>query len=245
MEVVAARELAMRAVLAGMDVVAGREPGAGVESAAEAAIKQVLASGSRMPVLGDQENGDPRNEPNWILDPVDGTANLLRGDSFVAVTVALLVDGRPFAGATGCPFTGELWAAARGRGALDAKGRPLLPVAPEGSRGPVVLDPPSSDARHLAVWRAVRTRLESAFGAVDLRGSIALALAHVASGRIAGFVHVGGSPAQDFAAGVLLVSEVGGLVTALDGGEPWNAPVAIAGLPATYERLRRILGNVV
>jgi myo-inositol-1(or 4)-monophosphatase len=244
-EVVAARELAMRAVLAGMDVVAGRAAGPGVEDAAEAAIRQVLVSGSRLPVLGDQENGDPGHETTWIVDPVDGTVNLMRGDPFVAVTVALLVDGQPLAGATGCPFTGEIWAAARGRGARDARGRPLPPAAPEGSRGPVVLDPQSSDARHLAVWRAVRTRLESAFGAVDLRGSIALALAHVASSRIAGFVHVGGSPAQDFAAGVLLVSEVGGLVTALDGGEPWNAPVAIAGMPTTYERLRKILADVL
>ena len=61
----------------------------------------------------------------WVVDPVDGTTNLLRGFPVVGVSVALLEDGRPVAGAVGAPLLGELWDAAEGAGAIDSRGRPL------------------------------------------------------------------------------------------------------------------------
>jgi myo-inositol-1(or 4)-monophosphatase len=148
----------------------------------------------------------------WVVDPVDGTTNLLLlGDSFVGVTVALLVDGRPVVGATGCPFTGELWSAAQGLGADDRSGRRLEVVErPPGTRR-IALDPAVSGPDHLATWDAARLRLTEAFEEVEPRSAIALELAYVAVGIFDGLVQIGGSPVQDFAAGVLLIREAGGV----------------------------------
>lgn len=69
----------------------------------------------------------------------------------------------------------------------------------------------------------------------------ALELAYLAPGEFDGLVQVGGSPVQDFAAGVLLIREAGGLVTGLDGcADPWLSQVVVAGT-ATYEHVREML----
>ncbi|NJD17682.1 MAG: inositol monophosphatase, partial [Gemmatimonadetes bacterium] len=56
--------------------------------------------------------------PLWVVDPLDGTANFLHGHPQFAASVAVAVDGRPFAGAVAAAATGERWWAARGEGAF-------------------------------------------------------------------------------------------------------------------------------
>ena len=244
------RGVAARAVQAGMDVVrdwrGGAEEVAAVERATEAAAIAVLRGSDPVtPVVGEVSGGDAGAARVWVVDPVDGTTNLARGDSFVAVTLALLVNGRPVAGATGSPFTGEWWAAAADRGAYDRAGHRLELV--ERPRRPrVVLDPATSLPEHLAAWDEAHHRLTSAFGAVEHRSALALALTYVAAGAFDGVVHVGGSPVQDFAAGVLLVREAGGVVTGLDGSDDvWRSRVVVAaGAPSTYRELREVLRGV-
>jgi fructose-1,6-bisphosphatase/inositol monophosphatase family enzyme len=182
MELDELREIAARAVRAGMDVVRSRRGErndlTSMEHAAEAAAIDVLRGGDpNTPVVGEMSGGEARGERVWVVDPVDGIANLVRGDPFVAVTVALLVEGRPVIGATGCPFTGELRSAAQGAGAHDSSGRRLeLVERPAGGRR-IALDPTESDAGHLATWNEARARLTQAFGEVELRSAIALELA--------------------------------------------------------------------
>src|SRR5207248_6202049 len=118
---------AARAVEAGMDVVRQWRPGdEAPDAAAEAAMIAVLErDDAGTAIAGEISGGESGGDRVWVVDPVDGTENLLRGDRFVAVTLALLVDGGPAAGATACPFTRELWTAARGKGAYDRSGRRL------------------------------------------------------------------------------------------------------------------------
>jgi myo-inositol-1(or 4)-monophosphatase len=254
------RGIAIFAVQAGMEVVArsrvrrkdvesavggsqADQYAAYVDSAAEQAVAGVLGRADpRIPVVGDLPGGVGHVERAWIVDPVDGTTNLVRGDSFVGVTVAMLVDGQPVVGATGCPFTGELWSAAIGLGAYDGSGSRLDLEEPTSGRRRVVLDPAASDPEHLATWDAVRRRVHRRFGNVELRSAIALELALVAAGVFHGLVQVGGSPVQDFAAGVLLVREAGGLITGLDGREDvWLADIVVGGTPITHHALREAL----
>jgi myo-inositol-1(or 4)-monophosphatase len=214
-----------------------------VENAAETAIARSLREADPdVPVIGDVFGGETHFEPVWVVDPVDGTGNLAAGDSFVAVTAALLVHGRPVAGATGCPFTGELWAAARGLGASDRSGRRLGVVERPAERWRIALDPAESGPEHRARWKAAQAQLREAFGAVEARSAIALELAYVAAGTFDALVQVGGSPVQDFAAGVLLVREAGGLVTGIDGRDDvWLSDAVVAGTPAAYEAVRELL----
>jgi myo-inositol-1(or 4)-monophosphatase len=242
------RDVAERAIRAGMDVVARgvgeNKDVAAVERAAEAvAIDVIREADPGTPVFGEVSGGDAEAERVWVVDPVDGTRNLARGDPFVAVTVALLMDGRPVVGATGCPFTAEVWSAAEGGGSYDRAGR--LELLDRATRR-IALDPAESNTEHLARWSEARARLAGAFGDVELRSAIALELAHVAAGAFDGLVQVGGSPLQDFAAGVLLVREAGGLVSGLDGRtDVWRSDVVIAGTPETYRDLRRLLSSLV
>jgi myo-inositol-1(or 4)-monophosphatase len=95
------------------------------------------------------------------------------------------------------------------------------------------------------MWNAARERLEAAFRRVELRSALALELAYVAAGVFDGLVHVGGSPVQDFGAGVLLIRESGGLITGLDGPDDvWSARVVVAGAPATYHAVRQALQDL-
>lgn len=242
------RAVAIGAVQAGMRVVrdAGAERVTAVDHAAEAAVTDVLeGSASGIPVVGEMSGGDAGVERVWVVDPLDGTANFASGDSFVAVTTALLVDGQPVVGATGCPFTAEVWSAARGLGAHDVSGRRLAVVArPPGSER-IALDPQASDPEHLATWSATSTRLTGAFAEVVPLAAIALELAYVAAGAFDGIVQVGGSDVQDFAAGVLLIREAGGLATGLDGNDDvWASDLVIAGAPQMHDRLRELLRDV-
>jgi len=73
----------------------------------------------------------------WIIDPIDGTANFLRGVPVWATLIALAIDGDPVIGVVSAPALGKRWWAAADNGAwVDESGDPLsnLPL-PEGLTG--------------------------------------------------------------------------------------------------------------
>jgi myo-inositol-1(or 4)-monophosphatase len=258
-ELTAQRIIAVHAVEAGMRVAKDwRERGADlqvqetdaaseydryvttVDQAAEAAISQVLRShDAEAVIVGDEPVEELPPGLVWVVDPIDGTTNLVNGKTFVAVAVSLLQDGKPVVGATGCPFTDELWSAAAGIGTFDRSGeRVTLHDRPTADRK-IALDPATATPGQEAWWSDAHRRAASVCGEVAPRASIALALAYVAGGRFDGFVQFGGSQAQDLAAGVLLITQAGGKITGLEGREDvWNSGVVIAGTPETYKDLK-------
>ena len=85
----------------------------------EAAIRGLLAERAPdMPVLGEEEGGrlDPAH-PTWVIDPIDATANFMRGIPVYATLIAVVAGGEPLVGVASAPALGERWSAARGRGA--------------------------------------------------------------------------------------------------------------------------------
>jgi myo-inositol-1(or 4)-monophosphatase len=93
-----------------------------VDRASEAAIRAVLAGHDPgIPVLG-EELGGRTGGRYWLVDPLDGTTNFVHRFPIVAVSVALIEDEQPVAGAVHAPFLGTTWSAARGEGA-DEEGR--------------------------------------------------------------------------------------------------------------------------
>lgn len=211
-----------------------------VDKAAEAAAVALLREAEpEIDVLA-EERGGAVTSRMWVIDPLDGTTNFLRGYPEVGVSVALVEDGVPTVGVVSAPITGGAWSAVAGQGAFDAAGRRL--EVSEGSGNGVVATGfpfrlPSIRARYLAVFAPALATFE------DLRraGAASLDLAYSASGVWDGFFELN-LALWDIAAGTLLVREAGGVVSDWD-GDPAAVLVSgdiLAGTPAWHERMLSI-----
>ena len=69
-------------------------------------------------ILGEEFGGEAVHEGRqWVIDPIDGTKNFVRGVPVWATLISLLVDGRPVVGVVSAPALGRRWYAAEGAGA--------------------------------------------------------------------------------------------------------------------------------
>jgi len=92
---------------------------------AEALVRRVLADQRPLDsVVGEEMGTTGGGARRWIVDPVDGTKNFVRGIPVWATLVALEQDGEVVVGVASAPALGRRWWAARGRGA-HADGRPI------------------------------------------------------------------------------------------------------------------------
>jgi histidinol-phosphatase len=88
------------------------------DKAAEETIRSLVsASGRGEGVLG-EEFGDDGGDAKWIVDPIDGTKNYVRGLPVWATLLALTRDGELVASVVSAPGLGHRWWAARGEGAF-------------------------------------------------------------------------------------------------------------------------------
>jgi myo-inositol-1(or 4)-monophosphatase len=146
----------------------------------------------------------------WIVDPLDGTTNFLHAIPHFAINVALEREGQVVAGVTYNPATNDLFWAERGRGAFMNDKR--LRVSARAR-----LDEAVGHGQHARFLKELHQMSQRVAG-VRRFGAAALDLAWVAAGRFDGFWErdLG---AWDMAAGLLLVSEAGGMFTNAEGGE--------------------------
>ncbi len=201
-----------------------------VDRAAEECIAEsLLAHTPEAAVLGEELSPDGPDAPLlWIVDPLDGTANFLHGHPFYCASVAVAVDGRPVAGAVVSGASGERWWASRGDGAFKG-GRQIrvsqvarLIDALVGTGFPfkrLDLLP-----RYLGQFERV---LREASG-VRRAGAAALDLCFLAQGSLDAFWEEILMP-WDFAAGLLIVQEAGGVMAGPDGEELSLEPGAVRG----------------
>jgi myo-inositol-1(or 4)-monophosphatase len=154
--------------------------------------------------------------PHWIVDPIDGILNYLRGYPQYAVSIAFVELGEPRIGVIYDPCRNEFFGAIHGRGAVlngmaihCADGRP-----PIESMAATVFPQPGNP--RMPIYMAELGRMLRNFGGVRRSGSMALELAYLAAGRIDAFWEHDKS-ACDAAAGVVLVRESGALLHARDG----------------------------
>ena len=253
------RVAARRAALVGGDAIrGGRRPAQGeakgrpgdwvteVDVASETAIRSFLQEETPdVPMLG-EESGGVVEGLRWVVDPLDGTTNFLHRFPAVGVSVALVEDQVPLAGAIHAPFLGDTWHAARGAGATwePAGGAPeschVSQRPPERAVVGTGFPFRRKDRlpRYLAAFTVALERFE------DLRrpGAACLDLAWAACGVFDGFFELGLAP-WDVAAGGLLVQEAGGLVTDWDDGPGYLAGDILAGSPGVHDELRRIAGS--
>ena len=199
--------------------------------AEEAIIKELRKAGPEYAVLG-EEGGLQRARAGkarltWVIDPLDGTSNYLRGVPHWCVSIALVDNGEPVHGVVFDPLRNELFVASRGSGALLDDRR--LRIGERRDLAGALLCtgfPPRERARTRAQLDCLSALLEQA---EDVRrtGSAALDLAWVACGRLDGYFEAGVQP-WDIAAGALLVREAGGRVCDFRGAAPARMDIAEA-----------------
>ena len=214
-----------------------------VDLAAERAIVELLkAEGGGIGVHG-EESGGADIADAWVVDPLDGTTNFTHGFWAVGVSVALVREGRPVAGAICAPFLGQTWLAGRGEGAwLVGEGdEPRRLHVSERVPAQAVVGTGFPFRRKDLLPRYLRTFEAALLRFEDLRrpGAAALDLAWVAAGVFDGFFELALGP-WDVAAGGLLIEEAGGVVTDWSGDDGWLAGDILAGAPAVHEVLREL-----
>jgi myo-inositol-1(or 4)-monophosphatase len=156
----------------------------------------------------------------WCVDPLDGTRNFSAGIPFFAVSVALMEDARPLFGTVYDPVADEAYFAVRGAGAWLGH-RPLR-VPPQGPRLSQALAEVSLRRGTAAPLRGALKR-HPPYARRLTSGSSALSWCHLAAARTDVLLH-SGQKMWDYAAGALVLEEAGGVLSALEDDDFWNAP---------------------
>ena len=160
--------------------------------------------------------GNTNSKYLWAIDPLDGTTNYAHGLPMAATSVGLMIDGVPSVGAVYNPFSNELFRAARGLGATC-------------NRRPIQVSPTSELTQSLLITGFAYDRRETTDNnyaefchlthltqGVRRLGCASMDLAGVACGRLDGYWERGLQP-WDITAGIVILEEAGGKVTAYDG----------------------------
>lgn len=181
-----------------------------VDKLAEAEIiKELRRAYPDHAILAEESGAIGKGPLTWVIDPLDGTHNYLRGIPHFSVSIALLEKGVPIHAVVFDPLRDELYTASKGDGAYLNDRRMRVSKRENLGGAMIATGFPFRQREHLTpqldMTRAILGQAE------DIRrsGSAALDLAYVAAGRYDGYFEIGLKP-WDMAAGVLLVHEAGG-----------------------------------
>jgi myo-inositol-1(or 4)-monophosphatase len=179
----------------------------------------------------------------WVFDPLDGTTNYAHRYPHFAVSICLEYNGDPVMGVVYDPMRNELFSARKGNGAT-MNGKPIH-VSSESTLQHALLASGFSyqiadRPQQFAMWEVFNNRARG----VRRDGAAALNMCWVASGRLDGFWE---RPVQawDMGAGVVVVREAGGIVSALEHPDfDLYTPEALAANPALHPEIQRIIAEV-
>lgn len=167
-------------------------------------------------IVAEESGTSGDNVDCWYIDPIDGTTNYSRRVPICGVSIALLKNGTPQVGVIYNPFTDELYQAEKGSGTL-LNGVKVKPSdVTELSKAVIVVsyshDPQIREKVTLLKTLTTANRTKREFG------SAAYELGLLSSGRLDTMLLLG-HKSWDYAAGVILIREAGGVVTNFEGGE--------------------------
>jgi len=183
-------------------------------------IKELKSMYPHIQIMAEEKDNQKIDfsQPVWILDPIDGTTNLVHGYHHSAVSLALH-DGEKIAfGVVYNPYTDETFHAEAGRGCYLNNDRIQVSKV-RALKDSLIMVGTASYYKELAdeifteIFRVYRH-----CGDIRRTGSAALDLAYVACGRVEGYFERNLKP-WDIAAGMLLVQEAGGSVSGYSGEE--------------------------
>jgi myo-inositol-1(or 4)-monophosphatase len=156
-----------------------------------------------------EEGGGSFGNSVWVVDPIDGTANFVRGISQFCISIAYVRDGQTQIGIIFDPMLDELFATERGGGAT-LNGEPIQ-VSGLNDMHSATIEAGWSTRLPLSRYVDLVGRILADGAGMRRGGSGALALAYVSAGRIHGYCELHMN-SWDALAGLLLVEEAGGWV---------------------------------
>ena len=213
-------------------------------NAEDAIIKVLLEAYPKHSILAEESGttGD-QDEPEyqWIIDPLDGTTNFLHGYPQYSVSIALKYRGVLTQAVVYDPTGNELFTASRGRGAYLNDHRLRVSKRNQFSECLIGTGLPFRELTHMDTYLSMLKDIIPRVAGIRRPGSAALDLAYVAAGRYDGFWELGLGP-WDMAAGCLLITEAGGLVSDLEGNETHlESGNIIAGNPKIFGQLLQVI----
>lgn len=156
-----------------------------------------------------------------IIDPIDGTTNFVNKVPHVCISVGVYKDKKPYIGIVYNPILEELYEAKRGEGAFLNGQKLQVSKESDFQKALISTGFPYTSGTHQADLADVMKKIEHILPRCqDIRrlGSAAIDLCYVARGTYEGYYEMN-LKAWDVAAGLLIVQEAGGKISAVDGGE--------------------------
>lgn len=191
--------------------------------------------------LGEEDGRRGEGRYEWIVDPIDGTANYARDLKVSTVSIALTDSGVPAIGLVYQPYTDEMFHAEKGKGAYS-NGKKIN-----------VSDRLLENSMFCTSWSAYRKERAGMCFRIsermfplceDIRrfGTAAYEMCLLAEGRIDIYYEAALQP-WDFAAGALIVREAGGFIGSVDGDEGYDKeyPIIAANRKESFEFLRTVV----
>ena len=172
-------------------------------------IHQVYPQDAFLGEEGGEEASEGQHE--WVVDPIDGTVNLFYGIPHYAVSIACRLNGQVLAGAIYDPNRNELFSTHRGGGA-DCNGTPIKVSNRERLDEAILALGFSKGKKTIEKCLQLYHFYGDKVRKLRAMGSAALDLAYVATGRLDAYIEQGVS-IWDVAAGALMVTEAGGVVS--------------------------------
>jgi myo-inositol-1(or 4)-monophosphatase len=211
-----------------------------MDRASEALIREIIHSARPDDgIIGEEDGSRPsKSGLSWLVDPIDGTVNYLRGLPNYSISVAVLSEHEPVAGVVYDPVLDETFTAIDGRGAA-LNGHPISCASMPLPRA-IIGTGFSYSAAERARQAQVLLGVLPAVGDIRRPGSAAVSLCWVACGRLDGFFETRLMP-WDFAAGALIAREGGADVRGAELDEP-RAELLVASAPSITADLYRVLG---
>jgi myo-inositol-1(or 4)-monophosphatase len=189
-----------------------------------------------------EEKGYIKRESDylWLIDPLDGTTNYVSRNPYWAVSIALAHKDKLLVGVVFAPALKETFVAIRGRGAFLERSR--IHVAHERDLEDALISLGAPRQFINAGQQRVFSAIAESSKHLRWFGSAALDLAYVACGRIHACVRASMPKPWDLAAGALLVSEAGGVVTDFEGNK-WRPELrnVIAANSRLHKHLRELV----
>lgn len=192
-------------------------------------------------ILGEEgHNINPDSEYQWIIDPLDGTANFVNGIPIFAISIGLVKAGVPFIGVIYNPITHSVYAGERGKG-VTYNGQKTNVSKQEAAAGTVTIGYGGKDKDRA---RNLPGKASPFFKSTRILGSCSLEMGYIARGGTEGFICMSLSK-WDYAAGALLIEEAGGKITTLD-KKPWSLDVNsfIASNGVAHDKLGELVDSL-
>ncbi len=217
----------------------------GADQASEALVISIIRKGFPKDDIMTEESHDQRtaSQRRWIIDPLDGTTNFAHGFPVWCVSIAFEEKGLVKAGAVYNPNLGELFTAAKGRGAYLNGKRIVVSAEKDLIKGLLATGFPydvhTSPENNLANFQKFIKRAQ----AVRRPGSAAIDMAYLACGRFDGFWEIKLKP-WDAAAASLMITEAGGRITDFSGRRySIYRPECLASNGKIHRQMLKVLEN--